>query len=414
MSTDDHNSSDDAQKEPRPITIEELRQRAICKKRYGRATLTIGRWGSYGGLMEQSDLARKLKSFRAGETTAEDVAWAFVRDRVESHSPTFSWKDADLKRLIHLVTDCSQSPHFKTQSADELATELIKAQDNEREQLRRMSAQFAKSFAGIGSLSKAFQPQIGQWAVQQEKLFAGLSRSFISPQLSEQLSGFATPSLHQQMRSLGLTASVRKQMLPTLQKGIADGLAKQIQTIGLSPGMRKQILGLQPGIADSLTSTMRTQTLLAQHIRLPDTIYGGLAKSLQHSLGTYRTATLTPALEGLSRHQSFSIGEVVSAAREASKLAEEHGEREEARTLATLTADVVEVVESPSVERLEQMVGDLSEHLSERLDRIREQQSATEDKRQEDRRDDMTLNLFLWFLATYLAFFLWILDQTQQ
>ncbi len=100
-------------KRPRPITIGELRRRAICKKRYGRASLTIRRWGGRGGLIGDSDLAKKIGAFRAGEATAEELAWAFVRARVESHSPTFRWKGADLERLIQLVTDCSQSPHFQ-------------------------------------------------------------------------------------------------------------------------------------------------------------------------------------------------------------------------------------------------------------------------------------------------------------
>lgn len=121
--------------------------------------------------------------------------------------------------------------------------------------------------------------------------------------------------------------------------------------------------------------------------------------------------TLAPALEGLTRHQSFTIGEVVTAAREATKLVEQQGEQAHAQALASLTAEVVEAAEAPSVERFEQMIGDLSEQLNERLNEIQEQQAANEDRRQEDRQNDLTLNLFLWFLATYLALFLFMLDQ---
>lgn len=249
--------------ERRPVTIEELRRQAICKKRYGRATLTIRRWGGYSGLLADNDLAKKLKGFRAGETTAEDAAWAFVRARVESHSPTFSWKDANLERLIKLVTDCSQSPHFEAGTPAELAEELIRAQDEEQEQLQRMSARFAESFAGISNLSRAFQPQIGQWAAQQQKLFSSFSDSFITPQLSKQLAGFANPPVQEQMRMIGLSAGVRKAMLPTLQPGLNSRLA----------------LGLLP-----------RETLLSQRVRLPDSLYGSFAKSLRHSLIPFQRA----------------------------------------------------------------------------------------------------------------------------
>ncbi len=202
------------------------------------------------------------------------------------------------------------------------------------------------------------------------------------PQVSKQLAGLAMPPVHEQMRVLELTGSVRRQMFPTLQ----------------------------PALARSLAAAVPAQGLLAQRVRLPDAISGEFSKSLQRSLGLYRTQTLTPAIEALTRHRSFTIGEVVRAAREAATLTEQQGEGAQAQALATLTAEVVEVVEAPSVENLERMVGDLSEHLNDRLDELQEQHVANEQRRQQDAQDDLALNLFLWFLATYLAFFMWLLD----
>jgi hypothetical protein len=394
MTTDNDNKNDVPEEKRRPVTISLLTRPSICKKRYGQATVTIRRWGGYGVLTGDRDLVKKAAAYRAGEAAAEDVAWAFVRARVESHSPTFSWTGAHLERLIKLVTECSESPHFEAQTPKQLADELVKAQDTEREQMKRLSAQFAQSFAGVGDLSKLLQPQLTQWATQQQRLFVAMSRSFVTPQpnkqltglatpqLSKQLAGLVTPSIQEQMRAVGLTASVRKAMFPALQ----------------------------PALARSLVGVIPTQSLLAQRVRLPDTLYGGLSKSLQNSLGLYRTQTLTPALEALTRHQSFTIGEVVSAAREAAELSEQHGKRAQAQALVTLTAEVVEVVEAPSVEKLERMVGDLSEHLNERLGELQEQQAANEEQRQDDRQDDLTLNVFLWFLAIYLALFLFLLE----
>lgn len=368
--------------ERRPITIGELRRRAICKKRYGRASLTIRRWGGWGHLAGDSALAKKLTAFRAGEATAEELAWAFVRVRVESRSPTFRWKDADLERLIRLVTDCSESPRVEATTAEELAQELVKAQDQERESLKRLSEQFSRIFATFGNLPKAFaMPQFTRWAEQQQRTFAALSRSFVMPRLTAQLAGFPAAGLAEQMGTLGLTASARRQMFPVLQPTVIQRLA---------------------GLPSS--------NLLAQRIRLPDATYGDFSKSLERSLALYRTQSVAPALSALSRHQSFTIGEVLTAAREAAELAEQEGEREEAADLVALSAEAVEVIESPSTEKLEQMVADLSERLNERLDDLEAKQDANEEKREGERKDDLTLTLFLWFLSIYLAYFLWLLD----
>lgn len=78
-------SNRDPKEQPRPIEIDldKLRRHRICKKRYGQATLTILRWGGLGLLGDQR-LGRTLRDFRAGEASAEDAAWAFVRSRVEA------------------------------------------------------------------------------------------------------------------------------------------------------------------------------------------------------------------------------------------------------------------------------------------------------------------------------------------
>jgi hypothetical protein len=375
--TDDKNNGDSKPpaKKPRPLTTrEKLRRAAICKKRYGRATLTIRRFGGITTLGGETDLEKSLNGFRAGEATAEEVAWAFVRARVQSHSPTFTWKHADLHRLIKLVTGCSKSPHFEAQTADELAAQLVKTQEEEREQLKRITAEFAESFAGLKKISKLFQPQISQWAAQQQKLFATLSR-FVTPAWNKQL--FATQSINEQMSSLGLTASVRKAMFPTLSPGITSGLA---------------------------VSPLPTNALLMQQVRLPDSLYETVTKPLRQSLTPYRVPT--PALDVLTRRETFTIGQALDAAREAAKLAEAEGALTQAQALTTLTAEVVEVVEAPSPEKLEQAV----EHLSEQMTEIQEQQAANEEKRQGDRRNDQTLQLLLFFISIYLALFFYLLE----
>ena len=48
--------------------------------------------------------------------------------------------------------------------------------------------------------------------------------------------------------------------------------------------------------------------------------------------------------------------------------------------------------------------------LEDRIDTLDEAQRSSEEKRSRERRDDLTLTLFLFFLQTYLAFFLVMLD----
>jgi hypothetical protein len=356
-----------------PTTIEQLRRQAISKKRYGRATLTIRRFGGITTLGGETDLEKSLNRFRVGDARAEEVAWAFVRVRIQSHSPTFSWKGADLQRLIRLVTDCSKSPHLEAQAPDELAQELIKAQDEEREQLKRVTEKFAQSFSAVSDISKLFQPQMAPWAAQQQKLFATLSRGFATPTWNKQL--FALRSLNEQTSLLGLTTSVRKAMFPTLGPGIMSSLA---------------------------AGTLSSQALYAQRVGLPNSLYETVTKPLRESLASIDYRMSSPAFDALTSRQSFTIGQALDAAREAATLAKERGEQRQAQRLMRLTAEVVEVVEAPSVEKIERIIGDLSKQLNDRLDTMEEQQAANHQEAQ-------NLAVFLAFLNICLVFFLYLL-----
>jgi hypothetical protein len=296
----------------------------------------------------------------------------------QGHSPTFRWKGSDLGRLIKLVTDCSESPHFEAQSAAELAAELVQKQDEEREQMKRLAAQFAKSFAGIDSVSKLLQPQLGQWAVQQNKLFQNLSRSFVAPAISKQIAGIVTPSLHEQMRGLGLTESVRKAMLPTLAPGFTSSL----------------VAGALP-----------RQSLLAQRVLLPNTFYNGFSKSLQQSLAFYRTPTVLPALEALTRTQTVTIGQIVKAAHEAAALAEREGARSAARDLADAATEAVALVEAPSPEKLEQQLAELSRQINEQFNELRAAQGEADKKQQRWNAINLAINVLLCILQISISLY---------
>jgi hypothetical protein len=366
------------QDERKVIDLDALRRRAICKKRYGRATLTIRRWAGIGSVLGDDSLSRALERFRADSASAEDVAWVFVRSRVESHSPTFRWEGADLARLIDLVTDCSESPHLESKTPEALAAELVSAQDVEREQMERLSRQLSDSFSGIRKLSMAFNPPVLRWAEQQRRTLDAITRGFSSSHLG----ALPTPTIHEQMRSLGLTASVRKEMFPTFQSAPAVHLAQ-----------------------------MPTLTLLSQRIRLPSAIADELSRSLNRSLSVYQTSTMAPALQSLAHSRIVTVDEVLRAAGEAATIAEQEGDDEEANELRAVSAEVIAVAEAPTVEAVGEIVHALSERIEERFDDLKKKMEANEDQRQSDRQDDLTLTLFLFFLSTYLAYFLWHLDR---
>jgi hypothetical protein len=87
---------------PTVINLDELERRNRCRRRYGRATVTIRRWGGWGEFLVSPQLSKAIASFERGEATAEATCWAFVRARVESHSPTFDWRSVDRQRLLQL------------------------------------------------------------------------------------------------------------------------------------------------------------------------------------------------------------------------------------------------------------------------------------------------------------------------
>jgi hypothetical protein len=242
--------------------------------------------------------------------------------------------------------------------------------------MKRLTTQFARSFAGIGGFSTLLPPQLGQWATRQNEVFRGLSRSFVTPGFSRQLAGLQTPSFAEQMRSFGLSERMRKAMFPTMTPGVISSL---------------------------VAGTLPRQTLLAQRVVLPDTFYSGFSKSLQRSLAAYHGATVAPALHALARSQTSTIAEIVQAAREAAELAEQEGERKGARDLVEVTEEVVEVIETPSPEKLEAMVAELSLRLDERFDELATHQDEVEAKHQRQRMTDLVITLLLCILQIYVG-----------
>jgi len=78
-------------------------------------------------------------------------------------------------------------------------------------------------------------------------------------------------------------------------------------------------------------------------------------------------------------------------------LAAEQGQAEQADAITAVTAEVSEVLESGSLESLERAVTDLAKRLE-----------RDAGKRDRDGRDELVLNVYLWYLAIILAFFMYL------
>jgi hypothetical protein len=139
--------ADKEDKKPKRVTREILLQLQAdrrAKVRYGRTTLTIER--SDGVLM--TALSDLLRAHRKGEATKEEVAWAFIKERVVEHSPTFRWKDIDLLKLLPRVTAVTSEPEIKAKSPEELVPELEALEAKEREEWTRARKRMKQALSG--------------------------------------------------------------------------------------------------------------------------------------------------------------------------------------------------------------------------------------------------------------------------
>lgn len=93
-----------------------------------------------------------------------------------------------------------------------------------------------------------------------------------------------------------------------------------------------------------------------------------------------------------TQRATLQVSDVFLAAHEAAVLAAEQGQAEQADAITAVTAEVSEVLESGSLESLERAVTDLAKRL----------------ERDAGKRDRDVLNVYLWYLAIILAFFMYL------
>lgn len=109
--------------------------------RYGRATLTIAQTGG----IAMSELNNAVADYESGDLTAELLCERFVRTRVTGHSPSFSWDEVDLVRVLKLVVDASEEPQFKSADVERVADRLVAAAAEERKALQEETRQLREA-----------------------------------------------------------------------------------------------------------------------------------------------------------------------------------------------------------------------------------------------------------------------------
>lgn len=129
--------------------IFELRAKRAARLRYHRAVLTICRWGG----LDRGRLGRAIKEFSAGDVSAEELCWEFAKDRVKAYTPSFSWDEAQLERVLELVVETSTEPKLSSVEPIVVAEELVAAAEAEREAMRKHSRALRKQMAAVAGMT---------------------------------------------------------------------------------------------------------------------------------------------------------------------------------------------------------------------------------------------------------------------
>jgi hypothetical protein len=127
----------------RPII--RLKTAGTSKLRYGRATLTVRHWGD----LNRGELGKAISAYEKGEIEAEALCLAFIRERIESTSPSFDWDEAELDRLVVLVVSASEEPKLSATEPEGLADELVAAAKAEIEEIKASAAKIREMGVGV-------------------------------------------------------------------------------------------------------------------------------------------------------------------------------------------------------------------------------------------------------------------------
>jgi len=206
------------------IRLREARQTRI---RYGRAFLSVARFGGLSG----GELERCLSAYEAGDADAEAVCWAFVRERVIDHTPSFTWEGVELPLLLDRIVAVSTIPEFSSSEIEDVAEVLAKAMrkgHKEADRARQRSLGLMDQVAKQLNLHTRMSEALSGFNIWQK---LGVPRFEDSHRLHLAADDVA--------KRISFGGSVQEQLAETL--GIAN------RTFATSPamiGLRKQIMAV--------------------------------------------------------------------------------------------------------------------------------------------------------------------------
>lgn len=326
-------------------------RKARCVKRYGRATLTIRRWG---GLREIIDgqLGRLLEEYRKGEKQAEDVAAAFVAARVVAHSPSFSWDTADMRRVLEMVTSCSSEPSFHDADASHVADTLLAYRDEQKASVDKAAAQLTASMKPVwdaaDQMSRTMKTLAGAYPSQLSAIVASIARTTAMVQ----------------------PAGIERWITEVASAKVPLGLSEQISKLGQS-------------------FTVQAANLNLQQFRLPN-----LSSVLSDMQGTLGMTSFSSAQWELAKKTELSISEALSSVRFAADLVEAGGDSTSARAISVAASDADSLLQRPG-----------SGSAREAVDRLRETLEDFIDEYREDRDQTANENLLLWAIAVLITIY---------
>jgi hypothetical protein len=215
-----------------------------------------------------SEIADALAAHERGEMSADDVAWAFVKDRVEDHSPSFHWEDAELDRMIALVVSCSDHPKLAATNPADLVSELREQEASERGQLKRSQEKLRKSLRTMTfDWSKAFKlPTINDQLFKQMQSPAFKAPPALGPQLNKQIRAVQpgvlfAQALNDQLASIrgGLQVMSRVAEVPRIEPLRVD--TSLWDSVGRLMDSYRGQLSVSSELISSMTSSVRAHDL---------------------------------------------------------------------------------------------------------------------------------------------------------
>lgn len=310
------------EKKTRRLTREallQLRADSKAKVRYGRATSTVER--TDGVLM--TTLSDLLAAYRKGEASAEEVAGAFIKERVVEHSPTFKWEDIDLLKLLPRVTAVTTEPELKAKTPEELVPELEALEAKEREQWERarkrmkqvlsggISQDLLKSINRTNEIARAMRPAY----LDAFKAFRPAhmeAMKAIQPSLNEQVLAAIRP----------LSAQIQQAMQPQL-KALNFRIDPKVYEgfIGLSRVDLSKQLGLSNQILANNEAWRPLFEQVAEAARGADS--PDIAEAVEHTADEAAKETTELDLEGLTKTLNSLLKEQKRTAKEQKRLADE-------------------------------------------------------------------------------------------